>query len=530
MPSYKRLLLSLASALLLTLPWWGCSGLWLTVAFVPLLLISRSYGSSARDFWRMYGWTALTLGVWSAANTWWVWIASPSGTIATTIIEMTLFAAPVMIYHAVSKRAKQSLAAMLLVCGWIAAEYLYLTGEISFPWLVLGNGFAREPWLVQWYSATGVFGGSLWVLLCNILVFNLLTNRSRSRIVTAAIWFAVPVVVSLTIYWSYREPAGEKVTATVVQPNFFPEAKFDSPQDTLNSIMLSLAAQAPAQADYIVLPETAIGNGENIMEHTLRSSRTVNRFADFVADNYPEAQLIVGATTTKLYPSESEASATARNSGSLWYDIYNTALAIDGKGSVGRHHKIKLVIGAEKMPYMNLLKPLEKLIVDLGGTTGQLGQDKQVGIFTLTDSRHPRPIVSGSPICYEAIYGEHTTRFVNAGAELLFVISNDCWWGDTPGYKWLFDYSRLRAIETRRWIARSANTGMSGFIDPRGDKLSTLGWDRQGTLTSTMTTHSNRTFYVRYGDYIARISNLLLLLGLLYFLAYRIRRRDHIVE
>ena len=110
------------------------------------------------------------------------------------------------------------------------------------------------------------------------------------------------------------------------------------------------------------------------------------------------------------------------------------------------------------------------------------------------------------------------------------VISNDGWWRDTPGHRYLFAYSRLRAVENRRSIARSANTGISGFIDQRGDVLQKLGWDQRGALTDSLSLNDRMTFYTRYGDVIGRVSNYVFVLGLLYFMAYRFRRKSHIVD
>ena len=176
-------------------------------------------------------------------------------------------------------------------------------------------------------------------------------------------------------------------------------------------------------------------------------------------------------------------------------------------------------------PYYSALKKLKFLTVDLGGISGQLGMDSVRRVFA-----SPRGVWGGPAICYEAIYGEYFTEFVRRGAELMFVISNDGWWDDTPGYRYLFAYSRLRAIESRRSIARSANTGRSGFIDQRGDVGETLGWDERGALTAELSLNDRLTFYTRYGDVIGRLAGYVFVLSLLYFMAYRVRRRSHLVE
>ena len=531
--SYQRLLLALSSVVLLSLGWLRTSGLPLLVAFVPLLLISASYPKGSRPFWRMFGWTALTMGLWTVVTVWWIWYAAAVGTVAATIINIFFFGGIFMLYHAVSKRAKPALAYTVLICGWIWAEQYYLNGQVSFPWLILGNGFANDVWAVQWYEFTGAFGGSLWVLLTNVLVFEALRTRSRRKAVAAAATALVPVAVSLVMYFSYKEPKGDKAVVTLVQPNFEPYTeKYSMPLDEQLRIMLALAARAPVDADYIVFPETVIGDlDDQIWEEDIFRSRSVNAFRSFRAELFPETQIVTGAMTSRLYPSEAEASPTAHRSASgLIYDRYNSALALDADSVLKVSHKSRLVVGVEKMPYMELLKPLKGLIQDLGGTTGQLGYDVSCHTFAMRSARHPSGLVSAAPICYESVYGEHFSDFVKAGAQIIFVITNDGWWHDTEGYRQHFSYSRLRAIETRRWVCRAANTGISGFISPRGQVLETIGWNQRGVLTLSVTAHSGTTFYTRTGDYIARLASYLFLLSLLYYVGYRFRRKDKLVD
>ena len=113
-------------------------------------------------------------------------------------------------------------------------------------------------------------------------------------------------------------------------------------------------------------------------------------------------------------------------------------------------------------------------MIDLGGVVGQIGMGQHGTAF------EHRGVKTGPAICYEGLCGDFFGDFVRRGAQFMAIISNDGWWGDTPGYKHLFTISRLRAVEHRRAIARSANTGMSGFISARGDIGQTLGWEKRG--------------------------------------------------
>ena len=515
----RKFLYVIISVLLLSVGWLGVSGFTLLVALVPLLFISDSYSDSKRDWWRMAGWASLTFALWNVATVWWVWIATPIGPIAATIVSTFWNMVAFMLYHYVSKRAPKSVAYTVLAAAWVATEYLYIhTDVLSFPWLVVGNGFSGSTWAVQWYEYTGVLGGSLWVLLSNIAIFEALKQRTTWTKVRATMTVLVPIVVSLVIYWSY-EPQGERVKAAVVQPNVdCYEEKFNNTAGKQVNNLLDLVSQVPSDTKIVVLPETALPDIVDDDEPQLSAS--VQSIGRTLAEHSPETMVAVGASTVKYYELGDKITDTARQIMGGYCDIYNSAVAINGDGEENIHHKMRLVIGVETMPWW--FKSLSELI-NLGGVTGQLGRNDEATVF------EKGGVKVGPAICYEGLYGDWFARFVREGAEVMIVMSNDGWWGNTPGHKRLFDFCRLRAIETRRAIARSANTGVSGFITSRGDVEQRLDWDQRGVLTQDIELSDRETAYVKYGDWVGRMGLLLTLLGVLYFTAYRVRRKNHLV-
>ena len=512
----RKLLYLFASALLLSLGWWGVSGLPLLVALIPLLHISASYSDSKRDWWRMAGWASLTFVLWNALTVWWVWNATPIGPIAATAFSTFWNLVAFMSYHYVSKRAHKSVAYTLLIVAWVATEYLYTHAEVlSFPWLVLGNGFSGEVWAVQWYEFTGVMGGSLWVVMANVAIYEAWQNRYGWSILRAALVVVVPIILSLVLYFGHDvEP--ERVQVAVAQPNVdcYAEKFNNSARSQLNN-MLSLLKEASAESSVVLFPETALP--ETLDEDNMEINRSALALKRAIQK---DGMVVTGVTSIRFYDGDTPPTQTARMSASGYYDYFNSALALGQDGEQNLHHKMRLVIGVEAMPFTGLLNKF----VDLGGITGQLGRNDKATVF----EKHG--VKFGPAICYEGLYGECFARFVGEGANVMLVMSNDGWWGNTPGHKRLFDFCRLRAIETRRAVARSANTGVSGFISSRGDVEQRLDWDQRGLLQQEVEVRHDKTIYSTYGDWVGRMSLLISFLTLLYYSAYRVRRKNHLVD
>lgn len=524
----RKLAAAILSAILLSAGWLGLSGLPLLAAFVPLLWISDRAEASRRGWWSTFGWAALTFVLWNAMTIWWIWNATPVGPVAATLASTTLNMLAFMLFHTVSKKAPKALAYTTLVAAWITTEYWYTTGEFSWPWLILGNGFSHDVWAVQWYEYTGVFGGSLWVLLGNILLFETLRRPTRQRIAALAAVLVLPPALSVAIRCSWRQPDEGTVRVAILQPNVDCYDKFHGDEERQQRNIIDLLGTTPRDAQFILLPETAVPGyywepgltelpGEELPGDFWRE------LADTLRSRCPEALLLTGANTLVRYEPGTQSPTARRNrlDGS-YYDIFNTAVGLDSAGRVQLHHKGRLVIGVENTPTW-IFDMLRFLVIDLGGTLGQIGKGTHGTAFD-----HAATQV-GPAICYEGLYGDFYGDFVRRGAAFMAIISNDGWWGDTPGYRHLFTISRLRAIEHRRAIARSANTGMSGFIAADGSVGETLGWEERGVLTADVPLNTRMTFYTRYGDCIARIAEYVLLLCVLYYVAYRVKRRNYLV-
>ncbi len=141
------------------------------------------------------------------------------------------------------------------------------------------------------------------------------------------------------------------------------------------------------------------------------------------------------------------------------------------------------------------------------------GQD-EISLLNVKDT-DGQNIPIGCAVCYESVYGEYYTDYIRKGARAMTIITNDAWWGDTPGYRQHLSYASLRAIETRRAIARCANTGISAIISPSGEIVSETQWWTPAVLEGRIPLRDDMTFFVVHGDITGRICTFLSILLLL---------------
>jgi apolipoprotein N-acyltransferase len=137
----------------------------------------------------------------------------------------------------------------------------------------------------------------------------------------------------------------------------------------------------------------------------------------------------------------------------------------------------------------------------LGGISGSLGEDTLARVFYSNTKIGAAPL-----ICYESIFGEYVSSFVKNGANTIFILTNDGWWGNTPGYRHHKLYASLRAIENRRNVVRCTNTGTSCIIDKKGNIQGETPWWQPATVTYKIDSSQQLTFYTQYGDYIGKIA------------------------
>jgi apolipoprotein N-acyltransferase len=507
-----RLLLSVLTGVLLSLAWLEFPGWTLFIAFFPLLLLDQYFVENKASYKSVsfWGYAFLSFFIWNGITTWWIAYATVVGAFLAIVANSFLMSLVWWLGHAARRRFKPNLGYIALIAFWISFEYFHFHWDIEWPWLIIGNGFANNIKLIQWFEYTGVLGGTLWVLAVNVILFSIyrkfINKNSFKPLVypftALTLLIVVPMIISYIIYNSYTEKSNP-VNVVIVQPNIDPYSEsydFRAEEEKLQKFINLASGVITEQTDLVIGPETVFERWPDWNINRLNSNILYRQLNDWIL-SYPDAELIFGASTHKLYPGADSASSTSRVSNGTYYDVFNSAVFIGRQGAGQVYHKSVLVPGVEKMPFRNYLSLMNDVVFDLGGTTGSLGRMEEPSNFVLKRGVEAAPV-----ICYESVFGGYLAQFIRKGAEMIVVITNDGWWRNTPGYKQHLSFSRLRAIETRRSVARAANTGISCFINQRGDVYQMTPWWTETAIAGDINLNDEITFYVRYSDFIARIS------------------------
>ena len=478
------------------------------LSFVPLLIVEATIMNTGRSSLNVFAHSFICFLVFNIGTSWWIWNASAGGAIFAFLFNAVTMSLVFQVFHITRKYVGNKEGYLSLPFYWLGFEYLHNHWEFAHPWLSLGNTFSERVNWIQWYEYTGVTGGSLWIIIVNLIGYLIYRNWKQKKSLKSPLFIyaasiIVPIAASIYIKVSFNSSLKysskiKQVETVVLQPNIDPyNEKFDRRSFyAQNQKILRLASEKISpKTDLIIAPETAISGG--FFEPRLKSTIAYQMYRDSLKTWGTE--LLIGASTMKMFNEKNSRSSRLMNNG-RYIEYYNTSLLLSTNKEAEFIHKSKLVAGVEHIPYSYYIPFFDQLAIDNGGTIGSLGKEKTVRIMG-TSFGKIAPIV-----CYESIFSEFVAEQSRLGAELLCVITNDGWWKDTPGYKQHFSFARLRAIENRKWLIRSANTGKSGVISPSGEIVKETEWWTPDTITAKVQLLNQVTNYTKHGDFLGRSS------------------------
>ncbi len=366
--------------------------------------------------------------------------------------------------------------------------------------MTLGHSFSNLPFYIQYIEWTGILGVSAFILLINLLLFKLLTQEfSKKYLYLFSGILLLPLVLNfyfLSDYRSIYESSG-KMNVRIIQPNIDPFQKFEIMPVSyqIDRFCNLISEQGFENQDLIVLPETAIPY--TITSESIFTDLQLKKLTDLLKSKNKD--WITGLVLLKYFEQNAKKPVGVRENSGQFYQFYNSSLIVNQNG-IQIQEKAKLVPFVERVPFLENLAFLKDFNINLAGTFGNYG---------LPDSIHSLSTSKGikiaSIVCYESIFGGYVRNFINHGGELVSIITNDGWWGNSSGYRQHAAYARLRAIETRRSVVRCANTGYSLAYDSKGFLISSTEWWKPCKLDVEVNLYQHKTLYVLLGDWFAII-------------------------
>jgi len=424
------------------------------------------------------------------------------------------FIPPLILFYFVNKnfstRGFKYLTLLTFPFLWTAFEYLQTLGQINFPWLFAGHTQTYNLAKIQFAEYTGVFGVSFWICTVSVTLYILFLRLSERNWNIFSLKAISLSLIIITVYFlpdlynvlnknTYTDNG--KIKIGIVQPNVDPWEKWSGKQNDLIYDYIGQIKNIYSQdqeIQLIILPETAI-------PYYFRERNFDDRYIMIknICDSIG-VPIMIGAPDLQYYENQEDAPNDAKimKSTGLKYDTYNTAVLFEpgkNKNNYQKHHKIKLVIGSERMAYQEIL-PFAKSLVEwgVGLSSWQIGED--TNIFVLPDGA-----TFNTAICYESVYPEFFADFVKKETDFSVIITNDGWWGKFFGTYQHNRFAVFRAIENRRWIARCANTGISDFIDPEGNFYLETPINEKANIVLEIGLRQDKTFFTEHGDLFSRV-------------------------
>ncbi len=369
---------------------------------------------------------------------------------------------------------------------WTSLEYFQSLGELGFTWHSLSTSQTSYLFAIQFAEFTGMHGVTFWVVSLNVGVFFLLRaarrptdRRSLGRYGMGLLILAVlPFIYGLSVV-PERVTGNRWMKIGIVQPNIEPNVKWLDRDFAYDQLMNLTRGMRGDSLDLIIWPETAVPNRLRLDRRKLDPLRR-----EIQAQG---VSLLTGFPDRRFVEKDKE----------LTHPSFNSVMLLrPDTDTIPMYDKIHLVPFGEHIPsFLNILAGIAMDVGEFGYTSGD-----RYTVFTVPTQDRKDSIRVSAVICLESIYPERVRQFIIRGAEVLVIVTNDAWYDGTNGPEQHARCAIYRAIENRISIARSANTGISCFIDPYGRMVARTQNGEQTTLHREVPILSQPTFFTRFGN------------------------------
>ena len=413
-------------------------------------------------------------------------------------VNPAVYLIPSTLFYFSRKLFSKRTAVYLFPLFWVSFEYAYSLTDLRFPWLTLANSLPKFNLFIQAADVIGAYGISLLVLYINLFLYltiqDFYENKKLHKKYTMAVLllFIIPLLYGVIRIKLFKMPE-ENIKVGLVQPNLNPWDKWEAGNlDEQLDLYLELSRTAVKKnAKIIIWPESALPVYLLVGNYFTQ----VNRIQQFADSN--DVFIMTGMPDANFFFDKDEAPPDAKVSKNIgmYYVSYNSILLFSPQSfQVQKYGKMKLVPFGEKVPFVESLPFLGDLIKwQVGISSWNVGREQVVFDFI-----EGVQLKVGGVICIESIYPDFVAGFVQKGANIIAVVTNDSWYGYSSGPFQHKEIAALRAIENRRFVVRAANGGISAIIDPLGRTVQQTKLFERDVLIGDAGINNSLTIYSRF--------------------------------
>lgn len=477
----RELFLSILSGVLLVLSFPKVSLSWFCYfALVPLLLLVQLPRKSF-----ILGW--VTGAVFFSGLLWWLFflqaeeVSFPVLTIGIVILilYLSIYIGFFVLILSAARRWLGNSAYLFSPFVWVALEYLRGLTSLGFPWGTLAYAQSKHPEVIQLASLGGVELVSGWIIFINALCCLLIISIRKQKKFLLLLAILIPTLL-IPPLWGRSLISDEylgHLRVALLQVNLDPERVQDRTYgEEITPIIENMILQAAKEkSDLIIMPESAL---PGFLSHNTEYRTFLKELSK--RTNTP---ILTGATRYEYTGGR--------------FKYYNSALLFTPEGGVDHYDKLHPVPFSERLPYDDVMPWLQK--IQLG--QGSYSPGREFKVFDLDG------VAFSVLICFESIFPRLARRFVRNGADFLVNITNDSWFGETPGPYQHAEMAIIRAVENRVSVARCGNTGISMLIDPYGrvSKVTKL-FTRELVIGEIPIVKYRQTIYTSLGEWFSLLS------------------------
>lgn len=509
---YGRLLFSFLSGIILYFAW-PTNDFYpiIFIGFIPLLFALRALVKlNARlKYIQAFLLTFLTFFIWTSLALLWLYKTASDSHLLVVIFTSLNYSLFLAFFPLVYNKIGQTVAVIYFASAILFVDWISQIFLLSTPYFNLGLGLGKAPWLIQHYKWIGIEGGSLWIILVNLLLFRMIVNKSyKLKKQVPLLFVAVIIPIISLITYNIPESSDKNTNAIIHHANFNPatEETFETPTKIIDQLFEATFNNLEKEPTLVVWPETVVIRLGWL--HRLDTEPVVQHIKSKLK-NYPNTTLVFGAIGFSHAQNKKEITeyTTYVPEGNYYYNTHNVAVTVRANLPTTIKSKEMFIPFHERIPYVETLPFMKKLVKTIGR---KVMFNKYEKGNQLTEDINGNRYVS--VLCYESLFSIFMIKKSSEKIGAILVHANEHWLKDINGSEQYLYKNVPIAIQAGKPLLRSSNCGVSSLITSKGDIITPTNEKTSKNIACNLNLNYQPTVYYYISGIIYKLSGIVLLL------------------